>query len=192
MPAMNRRRKEMGKYNLHVDDVSIEAVFNRLGGVEGARRLLRGELVLTEAEGEPLLSFVWTFRTTAAEPTIVWTSPQFKDWFGGIAEGARAEELTLRKLARRSRDAAIITALGDKEVAAVSWADFKSALAEKEAEGDHTPIIAYMLDVNGVLRAVSARWSGDGWYVFVCSLNDPIGWSAGNQVLSRPPAEALA
>lgn len=37
----------MSKYNIYVEDVSVEAVFNRLGGVEGARRLLRGELMVS-------------------------------------------------------------------------------------------------------------------------------------------------
>lgn len=44
MPAMSRKEDLMSKYNLYIEDVSVEAVFNKLGGVEGARRLLRGEL----------------------------------------------------------------------------------------------------------------------------------------------------
>lgn len=38
----------MAKYNLYVEDVSIEAILNKLGGVEGARRFLRDELTLSE------------------------------------------------------------------------------------------------------------------------------------------------
>ncbi|HEY0221064.1 MAG TPA: hypothetical protein VGC58_02465, partial [Candidatus Paceibacterota bacterium] len=38
----------MAKYNFFVEDVSVEAVFNKLGGVDAARRLLRGELTLVE------------------------------------------------------------------------------------------------------------------------------------------------
>lgn len=38
----------MAKYNLYVEDVSVEAIFNKLGGVEGARRFLRDELTLSE------------------------------------------------------------------------------------------------------------------------------------------------
>lgn len=38
----------MSKYNLYIEDVSVEAVFNRLGGVEGARRLLRDEIEVVE------------------------------------------------------------------------------------------------------------------------------------------------
>ena len=38
----------MPKYEFSVDGVSVEAVFNKLGGAEGARRFLRDELVLSE------------------------------------------------------------------------------------------------------------------------------------------------
>lgn len=39
----------MSKYNVSIDGVSVEAVFNKLGGVEGARRFLKGELIVNEA-----------------------------------------------------------------------------------------------------------------------------------------------
>jgi hypothetical protein len=38
----------MSKYNFCIEAVSVEAVFNKLGGVEGARRFLRGEMPLSE------------------------------------------------------------------------------------------------------------------------------------------------
>lgn len=38
----------MSKYNVYIEDVSVEAVFNKLGGVEGARRFLRDELSVSE------------------------------------------------------------------------------------------------------------------------------------------------
>jgi hypothetical protein len=40
----------MSKYNLYVEDVSVEAVFNKLGGVAGAKRFLRDELDLVEVK----------------------------------------------------------------------------------------------------------------------------------------------
>ncbi len=40
----------MSKYNLKIGDVSVEAVFNKLGGVTGARRFLSGELELVEVK----------------------------------------------------------------------------------------------------------------------------------------------
>lgn len=33
----------MSKYNFYVEDVSVEAVFNKLGGIEGTKRFLRGD-----------------------------------------------------------------------------------------------------------------------------------------------------
>lgn len=36
----------MSKYNVYVEDVNIEAILNKLGGVEGARAFLRDELKL--------------------------------------------------------------------------------------------------------------------------------------------------
>lgn len=47
------------KYNMYVEDVSVEAVFNKLGGVEGAKRFLRNEVILTE----PKLQDFQTWRT---------------------------------------------------------------------------------------------------------------------------------
>jgi hypothetical protein len=41
------------KYNVYLEDVSVEAVFNKLGGVSGAKRFLADELVLTEAQPKP-------------------------------------------------------------------------------------------------------------------------------------------
>lgn len=40
----------MSKYNVSVDGVSVEAIFNILGGVEGAKAVLRGDLVLVPGE----------------------------------------------------------------------------------------------------------------------------------------------
>jgi hypothetical protein len=37
------------KYNVYIEDVSVEAVFNKLGGVGGAKRFLADELLLVEA-----------------------------------------------------------------------------------------------------------------------------------------------
>jgi len=39
----------MSKYNLQIEGISVEAVFNKLGGVEGARRFLCDELVISES-----------------------------------------------------------------------------------------------------------------------------------------------
>lgn len=51
------------KYKLYVEDVSLEAVINKLGGVGGAKRFLSGELLLVEVKKpesppEPVLDFL--------------------------------------------------------------------------------------------------------------------------------------
>ena len=47
------------KYNVYLEDVSVEAVFNKLGGVSGAKRFLADELVLMEQpKPEPQLDFL--------------------------------------------------------------------------------------------------------------------------------------
>lgn len=40
----------MSKYNLYIEGVSVEAIFNKLGGVAGAKRFLRNELDLVEVK----------------------------------------------------------------------------------------------------------------------------------------------
>lgn len=53
----------MAKYNVYVEDVSVEAVFNKLGGIGGAKRFLADELTLVEKPkpepiSEPSLDFI--------------------------------------------------------------------------------------------------------------------------------------
>lgn len=67
----------MSKYSVYVEDVSVEAVFNKLGGVEGARRFLRDELLLVEAPKpepapEPPLDFIVRVDRSV--------KPNYPDW----------------------------------------------------------------------------------------------------------------
>ncbi len=53
----------MSKYNVYVEDVSIEALFNKLGGVRRVKRFLAGKLLLVEAmkpepPSEPASDFI--------------------------------------------------------------------------------------------------------------------------------------
>ena len=67
----------MSKYNFYVEDVSVEAIFNKLGGVAGAKRLLRDELTLVEVdrpwrEEDSVISFsVESNGTTGSQWIIV-------------------------------------------------------------------------------------------------------------------------
>jgi len=45
--VISRKEKTMSKYDMYIEDVSVEAVFNKLGGVKGARQFLRGNVEIT-------------------------------------------------------------------------------------------------------------------------------------------------
>lgn len=66
------------KYNVYLEDVSVEAVFNKLGGVGGAKRFLADELLLVEAPPpepppEPVLDFLVRVDRSV--------KPSYPDWF---------------------------------------------------------------------------------------------------------------
>jgi len=48
--------------------------------------------------------------------------------------------------------------------------------------------IFYIKDLTGVLRAVGARWSGDGWSIYASPVKNQSTWRVGCQVFSRLPA----
>ena len=48
----------MSKYNFQVEGVSIEAVLNKLGGVEGAKAFLRSDVVITSEEDQGVVKMV--------------------------------------------------------------------------------------------------------------------------------------
>lgn len=65
------------KYNVYLEDVSVEAVFNKLGGVGGAKRFLADELLLVEAPKpepppEPVLDFLVRVNRSI--------KPTYPDW----------------------------------------------------------------------------------------------------------------
>ncbi len=98
-----------------------------------------------------------------------------------IAEG----ELKLKKLHTGSLDAPIIVELGGEKKAEISLCEFYETLAHKQAIRDFTWVVAYIRDVDGILWAVSAGWSGGGWDVEARSVAYPYGWDAGSEFVSR-------
>ena len=67
----------MSKYNFFVEDVSVEAVLNKLGGVVGAKRFLADEFVLVEAtKPEPPPEPVWDFIVHVDRSV----KPSYPDW----------------------------------------------------------------------------------------------------------------
>lgn len=192
----------------NLDLGTIEAVFNKLGGIEGAQAFLRDEKTLTVPEHPKLLQFVTTVSVAALESfnatdhfkvdtkkaavRIAWIGDNFKQHFGHKVEGAsKVAELKMSKLTRASLDAPIITELGD--ACEITLGQF-FALLSKQGKGESGPLltngwanIAYIRDDDGILWAVRARWraGGGGWDVGANSVEYPDGWSDGGQVVSR-------
>lgn len=63
-------RDIMSKYNVYVGDVSVEAIFNILGGIEGAKRLLCGEVELVEKVVHLLLRLITAAKFDWVNPNI--------------------------------------------------------------------------------------------------------------------------
>jgi len=59
----------MSKYNIYVEDVSIEAVINKLGGIEGAKAFLRGNVIITVVKHTIDLAKAPTLPFNGAEVT---------------------------------------------------------------------------------------------------------------------------
>lgn len=87
----------MSKYDMYVEDVSVEAVFNELGGVEGARAFLRGEQKLVprpfERNEHGHIVFTVTGRNLAGEQEVVCRTAT---GFGAI-DGVKSCLLSTRK-----------------------------------------------------------------------------------------------
>lgn len=197
--ASSRERKCIMKYN----DLSlgtIEAVFNKLGGMEGAQRFLRGELAVETARALlrqiAVAEIGGTQRFVAkdhlAEANVGWTSENFNRLFLELVEeNGEGATLYVHCLERASLDASILAELGDR--AKISLAHFFGAL-KKQSKGEPGPLltngyanIAYLTGSDGNLWAVDAYWDGVGryWVVNAYSVGNPSEWDAGSHVLSR-------
>jgi hypothetical protein len=197
----------MAKYEFSVDGVSVEAVFNRLGGAEGAKRLLRGELEVKEVVQKvvervaELLTFLSLVAVPATQkfvakdffdPKKFYLNDNFKAWFLGKTEEPQAEtELRCHRLTRYARDLEIIPELGGEEKVETTLSQIATLIAS-QANGEEGTLLVkgyanifYVRDQNGVLRTVYARWDGDGWFLRARPLENPRGWFDGYQVFSR-------
>ncbi|MDD3531660.1 MAG: hypothetical protein PHV99_03680 [Candidatus Pacebacteria bacterium] len=182
----------------------MEAVVNKLGGMDGVKRFLAGNI---EVVVKKILTLVETFRHVAggsfvsAEKfrigetdgvKIGWMGDCFKQNFlGKIENGVTAAELKTHKLEQDSLDAPIIEELGD--AAETTLADLWELL-EKQGVGQEGALlingyanIFYIRDAHDELWAVHACWFADRgfWHVVACSITLPFRWRAGSQVVSR-------
>lgn len=178
---------------------TIEAIVNKLGGMEGVGRFLRGGLVVKAAELLREVAraavggaarFVARDHLTAAN--IGWMSDDFKRYFLNVVEEkVEGVTLTVHRLKKASLGAPILSELGD--CAEISLAHFFE-LMKRQSKGEAGPLlvngwanIAYIRGNDGNLWAVDAYWNDTDrdWDVYVYSVEDPHEWGDGRQVLSR-------
>ena len=128
-----------------------------------------------------------------ARVRISWIGENFKRVMLTLVErDVPEEELKLQKLLEYAHDLpedeehlGAIAGLGGMSKARVSLCAFYESLAHKQAIGDFSWLVGYVRDGSGVLWAVDAGWSDDGWGVGAYSLDGPGGWGPGREVLSR-------
>lgn len=190
----------------------IEALVNKLGGMDGVRRFLSGELVVKAEELEFLLELIEVItlpataeKFVASDKFVVNTRPDarvkicglgsnFQNWFlNKFEEPIGKTTLRCQKLRKASRDIPIINELGGEDRAETTITEIY-ALLERQKSGEKGALlnngctnIFYVPDVNGILRAVNVSWGDwdDGWYVDADAVEDPHGWHDGYQVFSR-------
>ena len=103
-----------------------------------------------------------------------WVLPKVERILGG-------RELQLHALRGESFDPDIITELGDKHRTTLHG--FYETLAHKQARGDLSWIVCYVIDANGDRRTVFASWR-NGWSISVRLANDISPWNAGGEFIS--------
>jgi hypothetical protein len=189
----------------------IEAGINKIGGEEAFMRLLRDELVISEAVAKKLLERLLTTITlpivasfTASERFMIDTSKKaamkisylcdnFKANFLQKVESdeVAAENLAINKLLENSFDPDIITALGGEAKVEITLGQFFAVFA-KQPNGEKGTLltngyanVGYVRDINGVLWSVNGYWYACGWDFIADPLVDPFGWDDGGQFLSR-------
>ena len=114
---------------------------------------------------------------------IAFLSPELLSWFGGLIEEAVGPvELKISRLIRRARDERIRQELGGPERERIYFSQALAYLATADQSGWH---VFYILDSSGVLRAVSAGWSGDGWGLRAGSVGPSVDWRGGVHFVSR-------
>ncbi len=186
----------------------IEAIVNKLGGMDGVQRFLAGT---SEVIAKGLLERLATTITipvvasfTAKDFFVIDTSKKAAVKIGWLGENFKkkflpkveknevpAEELAPNKLLERAYDPAIITALGGEAKVEITLGQFFAAFA-KQPNGEAGALltngyanVGYIRDIEGVLWAVSGFWDDFGWRFGASPLDDPDRWDDGGQFLSR-------
>lgn len=187
----------------------IEALVNKLGGMDAVKQILSETAkVVVEKVKEVLLQLVATVSVAARTTKFVvakelsvgdhdglkiahW-SDNFKELFGDrVEEPTAGSELIILRLTRYAYDTEIVADLGGDAKAGTTLSEFKVLLA-KQGNGQKGNLltngyanIAYIRDVNNVLRVVCGHWDGGGWRLDAGSIDDPSRWNDDYQVVSR-------
>ncbi len=187
---------------------------NKMGGDEGVKRFLSGELVLVErsklSAGPAALRL--QFRESVAVAACKFTvndsftksnnkvkfihinDEDLARLFGNSQKYASASELAVHRIIQASHDPEVMVALGPYHSKRFIKLGQFYQLIEVQGWGQEGPLlvngyanIAYVLDENGAPWAVDAFWSRDhgGWYVLVYSIAHQYTWPAGSQVFSQ-------
>ena len=197
------------KYNLYVEDISVEAVFNRLGGQEGAKGILSGERIVVPRNDPRAAGVVLQFERNVSVASRwfavseSFTKSNSKVKFGyideklvklfGKSQNVPAGELAVNTLLLPKHDPEIMVALGPQSRRFIKLGQFYQ-LIEAQGHGQEGPLlvngyanIAYILDENGAPWAVNAFWDPNygGWIVHVISVANLHEWLAGRRVLSQ-------
>lgn len=192
----------------------IEALVNKIGGMEGVQRLLAGATKVVEVAKGTVKNLLERLPVTIALPAVIdftakedfvvdtskrakvrisWLGANFKRHFLEKVEKGEvaAETLAVNKLLDYAYDPAIITELGGELKVELTLGQFFAAFA-KQPRGEDGPLvtngyanIGYIRAVDGVLWAVFGYWSDDGWGFEADPLDDPDGWDHDDRVLSR-------
>ena len=160
------------------------------------------EVVKPKEPEQPLLRKLVSVRVEGAkrfvakdhlkEANVGWTGGNFDKLFLDLVEeNVNDQNVAVHRLERKSKDAPIMAQLGEK--ARTSLCHFFGLLKDqsKGQEGyllvNGSANIAYIIGNDGNFWAVLARWDSGRrfWYVNARSVEDPDGWDAGRQVLSR-------
>jgi hypothetical protein len=162
---------------------TIEAVFNKLGGMDGAQRFLSGKLMLVDAQPpkpEQLLSRITTAQVIGSQrfvcdkaalkkANIGWTGSNFDQHFLGMNEkNVDGANLAVHKLERNSLDSPIRTELGERERTAIAW---MIQLIEAQKNGEKGVLLTngcanifYIVGKDGNVWAVDAYWDSCSHY----------------------------
>lgn len=103
----------------------------------------------------------------------------FKEKFGDMEFEPKEIDVQTRTLPRDMNDKEILAEFKPEEI---TLGEFVTALDKLDKSGYY---ICYIKDSSAKLWAVFASWSDGGWHFSAYSVEYPIGWGAGRQVVSR-------